>query len=959
MNMNYTRYSRYMPGHDGTKIAVDLYLPETEEKVPFLLKAGYGKRRDQFEQEKEAMERFLSEGYAIAIVEMRGSGASFGVSDGFFGLHDGKDLACITDTLAKEDWCSGSAGTYGGSNYGMSQEINILEQPEALKASLPCDCSMDLYDQNYPNGVSAVPDMNDPHRPPMPEPVPEDPVDEDPEGTQLQEALKSRSRNLPFLGQYFNNMFRDDVHPVLGYRTGLEIPVWEHMDKIRHGHVKVWSLGAWYDPGCTNKILTYKSWGGRLLIGPWPHCGIYRNMNFDLPNASYDWVSDHLRFFDQYLKGKDSNISEEPPVRYYTVGDTGDEWKYDDDFPVMGTRYADLHLNGDHTLSEKIKDPDSIDYKVRDDIMIYDRGMRMNRNVEKDMTPEDQKSLVFTSDVLPEDMEITGIPSMDLFVKSTHTDGNFIAVLEEITKDGISHFLTEGVIRASHAKTFRNPTYESLGLPYHRGYREDAVKIPPVESNEIPLKLSFHLEALSRVIKKGSRLQISISCGGSGYQMPEGFPKEEMPVITLFTGEGCDSKVTLPCIRPWPTKMQAEDGTCAFVFRNGLYIRKDGKFTKYPVKQIYPAGKIGEDKYHIETEDFTAELVIDAGKASLRCGSSHFTQTLKERYVPENASMEIPVAKAPWSYYPEVSCKDLYVATVPVNKGRPGNMNPMQRTSFDLFIDLIYPEESCDEKGYPVIVDIHGFGGNHHQFERNTPDFLKAGYAVASIDYRLTPPCTWDASVNDAKGCIRYLKAHAEELKLNKNRIGIMGGSMGGYLTGMIASTNGDPEMEGNIGGNTGEDSSVCASLTGFGPMDLLTFGDDCEIVWPGRDDKRANGDGPFAPPASMIDYVGIGKGVSDLKRHLNDPDPEYRRLLAELKNASPISHVTENSAPICLYHGMFECGIQVPMGQSIRMFDAYYRKGAKALLLCNTNGLYGEDPEIRDAMIRFLKDRV
>ncbi len=55
----------------------------------------------------------------------------------------------------------------------------------------------------------------------------------------------------------------------------------------------------------------------------------------------------------------------------------------------------------------------------------------------------------------------------------------------------------------------------------------------------------------------------------------------------------------------------------------------------------------------------------------------------------------------------------------------------------------------------------------------------------------------------------------------------------------------------------------------------------------------------------------------------------------------------------------MFECGIQVPMGQSIRMFDAYYRKGVKALLLCNTNGLYGEDPEIKDAMIRFLKERI
>ena len=141
--------------------------------------------------------------------------------------------------------------------------------------------------------------------------------------------------------------------------------------------------------------------------------------------------------------------------------------------------------------------------------------------------------------------------------------------------------------------------------------------------------------------------------------------------------------------------------------------------------------------------------------------------------------------------------------------------------------------------------------------------------------------------------------------------------------------------------------------------MDLLHFGDDAEEVWPGQPEKRANGDGPFAPPASMIGYVGPGKGVADLKKHLTDPDPEYQRLLAELRKASPIAHVTENSAPICLVHGMYDCGIQVPMGQSVRMFDAYTRKGVKALLLCNNNGIYGDDPEVADAIVRFLADRV
>ena len=72
-----------------------------------------------------------------------------------------------------------------------------------------------------------------------------------------------------------------------------------------------------------------------------------------------------------------------------------------------------------------------------------------------------------------------------------------------------------------------------------------------------------------------------------------------------------------------------------------------------------------------------------------------------------------------------------------------------------------------------------------------------------------------------------------------------------------------------------------------------------------------------------------------------------------------PLSHVTENSAPLCLVHGIYDCGIQVPMGQSIRMFQAYRQKGVKSLLLCNNNGLFGEDPEVKNAVAEFLAARV
>ena len=990
--MNYKRVSKYYTGCDGTKIAVDLYMPQTENKVPVLLKAGYGPRRqvDELPAEKKAIERFIDAEYAVAIVEVRGAGASMGVSDGFFTTKDARDMACLIDTMTHEEWCCGKAGMYGGSNHGMIQEITACEQPENLMAVIPCDCSMDFYYQNFPNGVSAMPDMKMPHHAEVPlgDPVDDDPA---PDYPMVHEAAVDHERNKPFLFQHYHNMWRDDLHPALGYRPNLEIPSWEKMDTVRFGHVKTWNTGAWFDPGCTNKILTYKSWGGRLILGPWPHCGIYYNKGTEFPNMAYDWVGEYIKYFDAIIKGKNTDTLDEPPVYYYTIGDEGHEWHREADFPVSGTLYTSFYLgaagakaacedeagkemagfaaaDGKNSLGLYLPTEGKINYTVRDDIMIYGPGMRMNRNVEKDMREEDSKCLVFTSDVLPKDTEITGIPKMELFVTSTHTDGNFIAVLEEVEGDGTSHFITEGFIRASHAAVQPNGIYASMGLEYHRGFREDAVAMSP----DKPLRLSFQLEALSRIIKKGSRLQISISCGGSGFRHPEGFP-QEMPTISLYTGEQFPSKVILPVVAPTATEFS--DGKREiFAYKKAVYIRENGCFTEYPCVQVYP---LTANTLRYQTKEFNLDVTTEGLKATanmnveeLKFGpdadcvfdpSFEAEADLKDRFVPATGDPELPFVKRPWGYYPpKVDKKNLYVATVPVRKGDLGNMNPQLRETFDIFIDLVYPEGGpSKDKKLPLVVNIHGFGGSHHQFESNTEMFLKKGCAVASIDYRLCPPNIWPASDDDARGCIRYLKAHAEELGIDPDRFAVIGGSMGGNLTSMITASNGDPALEGNIGGNTEFDSSVKVGAAYYAFTDYEHFGDDSARDWPAQPNKVDQSDGPFAPLGSLLGYVGKGKGFGVLKARRYSGDPEVTKLLHTAAYASPISHVSEKSAPLALVHGIWECGIQVPMGQSVRMFEEYARHNKKCILLCNTMGLYGEDPEVKQAVVDFITSRI
>jgi len=258
------RISRYYPGCDGTKLAVDLYLPELapDQKIPAVFHMGNDPRRMRYDTMAPFITRLVEEGYAVVLPEPRGVGVSFGCNEGFFNRTDGHDAAVLIDTIAAEDWCSGEVGMFGGSNLGNIQELAATWQPKALKCIIPCDCNANGYYQNYPNGASALPMPGNFAPPPGFTPVPPVPVDDDPEGIQSAKALEEHKGNGLFLAQYMPNMHRDTVHPRLGYATNTDIPVWSHMDKLRYSDLNIYQNAAWYDPGCTGSLISYKSWGG-------------------------------------------------------------------------------------------------------------------------------------------------------------------------------------------------------------------------------------------------------------------------------------------------------------------------------------------------------------------------------------------------------------------------------------------------------------------------------------------------------------------------------------------------------------------------------------------------------------------------------------------------------------------------------------------------------------------------
>ncbi|MEI6871872.1 MAG: alpha/beta hydrolase [Verrucomicrobiota bacterium] len=143
-----------------------------------------------------------------------------------------------------------------------------------------------------------------------------------------------------------------------------------------------------------------------------------------------------------------------------------------------------------------------------------------------------------------------------------------------------------------------------------------------------------------------------------------------------------------------------------------------------------------------------------------------------------------------------------------------------------------YPEHTVEllvyvpdaEGVWPCILDIHGGGWKARQIESDKPmmERLAArGFVTALVSYRLSTEAKYPAALHDCKAALRCLRAHAKELKLDPERIGCMGGSAGGHLSGLTAMTTGLADFEG-AGRFDEQSSAVKACIVMAATQDLL-----------------------------------------------------------------------------------------------------------------------------------------
>jgi acetyl esterase/lipase len=247
---------------------------------------------------------------------------------------------------------------------------------------------------------------------------------------------------------------------------------------------------------------------------------------------------------------------------------------------------------------------------------------------------------------------------------------------------------------------------------------------------------------------------------------------------------------------------------------------------------------------------------------------------------------------------------------VKVNLPYAGTDNPRQ------MLDLALPVQRKSDRPLPVVVFIHGGGwrqgGKNGGLRRIIP-FLKAGgYAGASIGYRLSDEAIWPAQIHDCKAAIRWLKANAKKFNLDPDRIAVHGTSAGGHLVAMLGVTGDVAELNGTLGPHADQDNRVACVVDYFGPTELLTMNDH-----PGKMDHNA----PDSPESKLI-----GGPIQKNK--------------AKTNQASPITHVSRDDAPILVCHGTDD--ELVPYPQSVAFHAKLKQAGVDSTHITVKGGGHG-----------------
>jgi hypothetical protein len=494
-----------IPMRDGVHLAANLFRPAGAGRLPALLvRTPYGKGAGLAANYRP----FVEAGYAVVLQDVRGRFGSEGAFDPLRQeSNDGEDTL---NWIARQSWSNQRIGMLGGSYLGIVQWKAALLANPYLKAIFPLVSGCDDYlDRFYSRGGAL----------------------------KLGQRLEWMAQNVrapgtgkpPFerfvLHLPLRTADRAATHRAVDFfQQALDHPsydaYWKALSTRAQLHrvsVPVFSVGGWYDNFVESDLEAFRilrSFGKlhRILIGPWPHSvgAGFTEVDFG-PQAKPLIRKYQLEWFDYWLKadrrgGQPPAAAARPPARIFVMG--VNRWRDEEQWPLRRARPTAFYLSsqgransleGDGRLARRRppeQPPDQFVYDPRDPVPTTGGPVCCDPNVFP-WGPRDQRALekrrdvlVYSSEPLARDLEVTGPVRVALWVSTSAPDTDFTAKLVDVHPDGRALNLCDGILRLR--------------------YRESLEQPAPARPGEV-YQIALEAGVTSNVFRKGHRVRLEIS----------------------------------------------------------------------------------------------------------------------------------------------------------------------------------------------------------------------------------------------------------------------------------------------------------------------------------------------------------------------------------------------------------------------------------------------------------------
>ena len=550
---------------DGVQLATDVYMPVGQGPGPFpvvLERTPYNKGGC----ENDLALYYAKRGYVSLRQDERGKFQSEGryyylFDNGWGERRDGYDTI---EWAGTQPWSNGKVGTIGGSFTCLNQYLTAPTRPPHLAAMVCSQTASNPYRELFYTGgaihlimPSWLLSQQEMARPFRLNPPGWSGYVGGPDAWTEWYTTKQQNR-VPFGESILSEMIRDLIGNPYYNDYWRQLAVDEHWSEI---DVPIYHIGSWYDRYPEAQVKQYNGirehggpraqQGQKLLLGPWLHGRgevmprVIGDLHFG-PEAALEYFVLAERWFDHHLKGLDTGFMDEDPVRIFVMG--ANVWRDEQEFPLARTAYTDYFLSSGpsgsiDSLNDGVlalsrpgtEEPDRYEYdpmrpvpSIGGDLFVEPRGARDHR-------PADRRSLTYTTPPLEEDVEITGLPTIEFYASSSAVDTDWVVAITDVHPDGYSQILRQNILRARYRDGDEQPVLMKPGEIY---------------------KFEIELYPISNLFKQGHRIRIALSSSSFPKWYPNGNTgkeiDEDVPGIvatnTIYHDQDHPSRIVLPVI---------------------------------------------------------------------------------------------------------------------------------------------------------------------------------------------------------------------------------------------------------------------------------------------------------------------------------------------------------------------------------------------------------------------------